>query len=75
MMGNTSQCTEHVDHEDDSGTDLSTSSEIMVMMTMIMMVMIRMMAPISQPRYHGATVGETSSEQTIGLRRQEMMEH
>ena len=34
MMGNTSQCTEHVDHEDDSGTDLSASPEIMVMMTL-----------------------------------------
>ena len=39
------------------------------------MVMIMMMAPISQPRDHGATVGETSSEQTTGLGRQEMMEH
>ena len=45
------------------------------MMAMIMMVMIMIMAPISQPRDHGATVGETSSEQTIGLGRQEMMEH
>ena len=40
-MGNTSQCTEHVDHEDDSGTDLSASPQIMVMMTMIIMVIIR----------------------------------
>ena len=40
-----------------------------------MMVMIMMMAPISQPRDHGATVGKTSSEQTPGLGRQEMMEH
>ena len=40
-----------------------------------MIVMIMMMAPISQRRDHGATVGKTSSEQTIGLGRQEMMEH
>ena len=40
-----------------------------------MIVMIMMMAPISQPRDHGATVGKTSSEQTPGLGRQEMMEH
>ena len=76
MMGNTSQCTEYVDHEDDNGTDLSASPEITVKMTMIMMMMIMMMmAPISQPRDHGATVGETCSEQTTGLRRQEMVEH
>ena len=76
-MGNTSQCTEHVDHEDDSGTDFSASPEIMVMMTIIMVVMIMMMvmtmmmmmAPISQSRDHGATVGKTCSEQTVGLRR------
>ena len=52
-MGNTSQCTEYVDHEDDNGTDLSVSPEITVKMTMIMMMMIMMMAPISQPRDHG----------------------
>ena len=40
-----------------------------------MIVMIMMMAPISQPRDHGATVGKTSSKQTPGLGRQEMMEH
>ena len=33
-MGNTSQCTEYVDHEDDNGTDLSVSPAITVKMTM-----------------------------------------
>ena len=46
------------------------------MMATIMMVMIMMMmAPISQPGDHGATVGKTCSEQTIGLGRQEVVEH
>ena len=41
-MGNTSQCTEYVDHGDDNGTDLSASPEITVKMTMIMMMIMMM---------------------------------